>query len=108
MNTLENQHAPEEIKKTIDLSAAFQSMHPMEFLDHLRQYRKEHATLVVSVPWNNNENLGIRLKAFVESATETQKREASILGTAEERESALNLPHMANVLNSGVTWQISE
>lgn len=108
MNTLEGHRDHEVTQEVVDMSAEFQSMRTIEFLELLREYRNKHVHLRITVPWTGNENTGIRLKAFYDDAPEYQKREVTITGTEEERQQALTKPHMANVLNSGVTWIIVE
>ena len=111
MHTLESAgplHTPETQKEVVDISTEFLSLPSYEFLDLLRKYRKSNVELRISVPWSGNETMGIRLKAFLETATDTQLRRASITGTNQDHQDALAKPHMANVLNSGVDWVLTE
>ncbi len=102
-------HDPTELderKEVVDLSEDFLALSSLEFLDLLRTFRKKSVHLSISVPWSGYETMGIRLKAFLETKTELQKREASIRGTKEQKQAAASMSNMANALNSGVKWEV--
>ncbi len=109
MNEDLTNHDPAELddrKGVVDLSEDFLALSSIEFLDLLRAYRKKAVHLSISVPWSGSETMGIRLKAFLETRTELQKREATIRGTKEQRQAAVSMSNMANALNSGVKWEV--
>ncbi len=106
--TLEEPPAKEMELEIIDLSEQFLTMDPMVFSDELRKYRKLAVHLKIAVPWKGDYFLGMKLKAFIDGRTGEQKRTAVIKGTTEEREMALKMQHMPNVLNSGVKWEFTD
>jgi len=106
--THEELPAKEVELQIIDLSELFISLEPTEFSDHLRTFRKQSVHLRISVPWKGNYFLGMKLKAFIDGRTGDQKRTAIIRGSSAEREEALKLQHMPNVLNSGVKWEFTD
>lgn len=82
---------------TKDISQDFLNMGVFDFLDYLRTLKKE-PELSIIIDWKGKDTAR-RLKAFLESKPQGQKRSATIRATQEQHDQELN------VFASGVKWE---
>lgn len=94
-----------------DITSEFLSMSGIEFMDFLREQRKESA-LSITIDWDDqkfSENTLIRLKAFLEDSGALgcgQKRSAVVRATEEQKNGPiLSKSDCRNAFAFGVRWE---
>ena len=112
MNDFESMQGGREDKKDlpiIDVSDKFLNLRPIEFLEHLRQFRKKEVRLSIAIPWTGGGDSFLAAKAlkdFVDGASPGQEREANFIGSEKQFEEARkNAP---NAFDSKVGWEFPE